>query len=47
MVLRARWEGIHQKVAIANRVKILAADYHRGRGRETAGIPEAQFPGSP
>jgi hypothetical protein len=26
MVLRARWEGIHQKVDIAGRVEILAAD---------------------
>jgi hypothetical protein len=37
MVLRARWEGIHQKVDIAGRVEILAADCHRGRGRDTAG----------
>jgi hypothetical protein len=52
MVLGARWEGIHQKVdIIAGRVEILAADCHRGRGRDTAGpnfrepsLPEAQFP---
>jgi hypothetical protein len=31
MVLRARWEGIHQMV------EILAADCHGGRGRDTAG----------
>jgi hypothetical protein len=38
MVLRARWEGIHQKVdIIAGRVEILAADCHGGRGRDTAG----------
>jgi len=37
MVLEARWEGIHQKVDIAGRVEILAADYHGGRGRDTAG----------
>ena len=43
MVLRARWEGIHQKVdIIAGRVEILAADCHGGRGRDTAGpdLPE-------
>src|SRR5215207_11337171 len=28
MVLRARWEGIHQKVDIAGRLEILAADRH-------------------
>jgi hypothetical protein len=51
MVLRARWEDIHQKVDIAGRVEILAADWHRGRGPDTAGpdfrepsLPEAQFP---
>ncbi len=37
MVLRARWEGIHQKMHIAGQVEILAADYHGGRGRDTAG----------
>ena len=37
MVLEARWEGIHQKVDIAGRVEILAADCHGGRGRDTAG----------
>ena len=51
MVLEARWEGIHQKVDIAGRVEILAADCHGGHGRDTAGpdfrepsLPEAQFP---
>jgi hypothetical protein len=37
MILGARWEGIHQKVDIAGRVEIFAADCHRGRGRDTAG----------
>ena len=37
MVLEARWEGIHQKVDIAGRVEILAADCHRGRSRDTVG----------
>ena len=37
MVLRAKWEGIHQKVDIARRVEIVAADCHGGRGRDTAG----------
>ena len=43
MVLRARWEGIHQKVGIiAGRVEILAADCNVGRGRDTAApdLPE-------
>jgi hypothetical protein len=54
MVLEARWEGIDQKVDIAGRVDILAADRHRGRGRDTAGPdfrephpPEARFPRRP
>src|SRR5215207_3177406 len=48
MVLRARWEGIQRKVDImAGRVEILAAHCHGGRGRDTARIPEAQFPRIP
>jgi hypothetical protein len=47
MVLRARWEGIHQKVdIIAGRVEILAADYHGGRGRDTAGSNFREHPPS-
>jgi hypothetical protein len=38
MVLRARWEGIHQKVdIIAGRVEILAADRDGRRDRDIAG----------
>ena len=55
MVLRARWEDIHQKVDIAGQVEIVVADCcHGGRGRDTAGpdfrepsVPEARFPRSP
>ena len=39
MVLEARWEGIHQKVDIAGRVEILAADRHGGRGRSGSNSP--------
>jgi hypothetical protein len=44
MVLEARWEGIHQKVDIAGRVEILAADCHGGRGRDSAGPDFREHP---
>ena len=46
MVLRARWEGIHQKVDIAGRVEILAADCYGERGRDTAGPDFREHPPS-
>ena len=47
MVLRARWEGIHQKVdIIAGRVEILAAACDGGRYRDIAGpnFPSENIP---